>query len=233
MVSRILIVDDDAELCGLLTEYLASEGHEVEAHNTGLGAVERALDGRYSLLVLDVMLPELNGFDILRQIRRTSDLPVILLTARGEDVDRIVGLELGADDYMPKPFNPRELSARIHAVLRRVQPRRTADEGRVSIVGDVVLDRGARTVLKDGQSVPLTTVEFDLLAVLLQVAGSVVSRETIADQVLGRKFDAFDRSIDMHISRLRRKLGDPDDDQRRIKTIRSIGYIYAQPPEHA
>ena len=233
MASRILIVDDDVEMCGLLGEYLASEGHEVEAHSTGRGAVERALDGRFSLVVLDVMLPEMNGFEILRRIRKSSDLPVVLLTARGEDVDRIVGLELGADDYLPKPFNPRELSARINAVLRRVQPRRAPDDARVSVVGEVVLDRGSRSVLKDGHQVSLTTVEFDLLAVLLQSAGNVVSRETIAEQVLGRKFDGFDRSIDMHISRLRRKLGDTDDEHQRIKTIRSVGYVYVRPPERA
>jgi two-component system, OmpR family, response regulator CpxR len=231
--SRILLVDDDVELCALLTEFLSSEGFEIDAHNTGRGAVERVLDPRVALVVLDVMLPEVNGFDILRQVRRTSDIPVILLTARGEDVDRIVGLELGADDYLPKPFNPRELSARISAVLRRVRPRRTAEDARVTTVGDVVLDRGARTVLRQGRVVSLTTVEFDLLSVLLQSAGSVVSRETIAEQVLGRQFDAFDRSIDMHISRLRRKLGDTDDEHQRIKTVRSVGYIYVQPPELA
>jgi len=231
--SRILIVDDDVELCALLTEFLSSEGFEIDAHNTGRGAVERVLDPRVALVVLDVMLPEVNGFDILRHVRRTSDVPVILLTARGEDVDRIVGLELGADDYLPKPFNPRELSARISAVLRRVQPRRTAEDTRVTTVGDVVLDRGARTVLQQGRAVSLTTVEFDLLSVLLQSAGNVVSRETIAEQVLGRQFDAFDRSIDMHISRLRRKLGDTDDEHQRIKTVRSVGYIYAQPAEPA
>jgi two-component system, OmpR family, response regulator CpxR len=230
VASRILIVDDDVELCTLLTEYLSSEGHEIEAHHSGRGAVDRALDGRFSLIVLDVMLPEMNGFDILRQIRRTSDVPVVLLTARGEDVDRIVGLELGADDYLPKPFNPRELSARINAVLRRMQPRRAAEDARTLSVGDVVLDRGARTVVTDGEEISLTTVEFDLLAVLLQSAGNVVSRESIAEQVLGRRFDVFDRSIDMHISRLRRKLGDTDDERQRIKTVRSIGYIYVQRP---
>jgi two-component system, OmpR family, response regulator CpxR len=229
--SRILIVDDDVELCALLAEFLASEGFEIDAHNTGRGAVDRVLDPSIALVVLDVMLPEVNGFDILRQVRRTSDVPVILLTARGEDVDRIVGLELGADDYLAKPFNPRELSARISAVLRRVQPRRTVEDARVTTVGDVVLDRGARTVLRQGRTVSLTTVEFDLLSVLLQSAGAVVSRETIAEQVLGRQFDAFDRSIDMHISRLRRKLGDTDDEYQRIKTVRSVGYIYVQPLE--
>jgi two-component system, OmpR family, response regulator CpxR len=224
--SRILIIDDDVELCGLLSELFAAENLEVETHHTGRGAAERALDGRLSLVVLDVMLPEVNGFDILRHLRRTSDVPVILLTARGEDVDRIVGLELGADDYLPKPFNPRELVARISAVLRRVQPRRVPDDARTTTVGDIVLDRGARTVVKAGRAVALTTVEFDLLSVLLASAGSVVSRETIAEEVLGRSFDPLDRSIDMHVSRLRRKLGDTDDERQQIKTVRSVGYIY-------
>ncbi len=231
MANRILLVDDDVELCALLTEFLTAELYEVEAHHSGDGAVERAVEGGFSLIVLDVMLPGINGFEILRQIRRTSDIPVILLTARGEDVDRIVGLELGADDYLPKPFNPRELSARMHAVLRRLQPRRSGDDERMSTVGDLTLDRGSRTASKDGQPVQLTTVEFDLLSLLLLSAGKVVSRETIAENVLGRKFDGIDRSIDMHISRLRRKLEGPGDGQERIKTVRGTGYIYVQPQE--
>ena len=185
--------------------------------------------GNYSLVVLDVMLPEVNGFDILREIRRTSEVPVILLTARGDDVDRILGLELGADDYLPKPFNPRELLARMHAVLRRLERDRSDRDNRVLEVGDVVLDPGSRTVVRNGQAVPLTTVEFDVLRVLLAAAGQVVSREELSEKVLERKFDPFDRSIDMHISKLRRKLEDQDDGVERIKTVRGTGYIYAQP----
>jgi two-component system response regulator CpxR len=233
MTSRILIVDDDVELCALLTEFLAGQQWEIESHHSGLGAAERALEGAFSLIVLDLMLPGMGGLEILRQIRRSSDLPVILLTARGEDVDRIVGLELGADDYLPKPFNPRELAARIHAVLRRLQPRRRGADERVTTVGGLVLDRGARTVLKSEQPIALTTVEFDLLSLLLLSAGTVVSREEITEQVLGRKLDPFDRSIDMHISRLRRKLEDVDDGHELIKTVRGVGYIYAQPPERS
>jgi two-component system response regulator CpxR len=232
MANRVLIVDDDVELCALLTEFLTGELYEVASHHSGNHAVERALEGGFSLIVLDVMLPGVSGFEILRQIRRRSDLPVILLTARGEDVDRIVGLELGADDYLAKPFNPRELGARIHAVLRRLQPRRTGDDVRVTTIGDLTLDRGARTVIKDGQPVQLTTVEFDLLSLLLLSAGKVVSREAIAESVLGRKFDGVDRSIDMHISRLRRKLEGPGDLER-IKTVRGSGYIYVHPQEGA
>lgn len=233
MGTRILIVDDDVELCGLLTEFLSAESYEIETYNRGDGAPARATEGDYDLVVLDVMLPGMNGFDILREMRRTSEVPVILLTARGEDIDRIVGLELGADDYLPKPFNPRELSARIHAVLRRSAPRRDGDASTVLSVGDLVLDRGARTVLKGGEPVQLTTVEFDLLALLLSSAGKVVSRDEMAQSVLGRELDPSDRSVDMHISKLRRKLDEGADGQERIKTVRSVGYIYAQPSSHA
>jgi two-component system, OmpR family, response regulator CpxR len=229
MATRLLIVDDDVELCELLREFLAAEGYEVEAHHVGGGAAARAVNGRYALIVLDVMLPEVNGFDILRDIRRTSEVPVILLTARGDDVDRIVGLEIGADDYVPKPFNARELLARMHAVLRRLQRSQSPAENRIIEVGDVVLDAGARSVVRDGRPVVLTTVEFDVLRALLASAGQVVSREELSERVLERKFDPFDRAIDMHISKLRRKLDDPDSCTDRIKTIRGIGYIYAQP----
>jgi two-component system response regulator CpxR len=224
---RILIVDDDRELCVLLRELLVAEGYAVESYNRGGGAAARATGGDYALVVLDVMLPEVNGFDILRELRRTSDVPVILLTARGDDVDRIVGLELGADDYLPKPFNPRELLARMHAVLRRLQRARSEADHRVLEVGDVVLDPGSRTVRCGGRPVVLTTVEFDVLRALLASAGQVVSREALSEQVLERKFDPFDRSIDMHISKVRRKLD--DDSGERIKTVRGVGYIYAQP----
>jgi two-component system, OmpR family, response regulator CpxR len=225
MATRILIIDDDIELCGLLRELLVAEGYEVESVHSGGGAAARAAGGTYALVVLDVMLPEVNGFDILRDLRRSSDVPVILLTARGDDVDRIVGLELGADDYLPKPFNPRELLARIHAVRRRFQRQLGDADSRVLEVGDLVLDPGARTVRKDGQAVSLTTVEFDVLRALVASAGQVVTREALSEQVLERKFDPFDRSIDMHISKLRRKLD--DDRAERIKTIRGAGYIYA------
>ena len=225
---RILIIDDDRELCSLLRELLAAEGYEVESYNRGGGAAARAVGGDFSLVVLDVMLPEVNGFDILREIRRTSDVPVILLTARGDDVDRIVGLELGADDYLPKPFNPRELLARMHAVLRRLLRQPGEAESRVLEVGDVVLDPGSRSVRKGGRPVPLTTVEFDVLRALLASAGQMVSREELSEKVLERQFDPFDRSIDMHISKLRRKLED-EDGAERIKTVRGVGYIYAQP----
>jgi two-component system response regulator CpxR len=224
----ILIVDDDRELCGLVSELLRGEGFDIESHHTGAGAVDVAVAGRYDLVILDVMLPEQNGFEILRALRKRSSVPVILLTARGEDVDRIVGLEIGADDYLPKPFNPRELTARIRAVLRRLQPR---DEDKLPrlVVGDVTLDPATRSVQKNGATIDFTTVEFDLLHLLLSTVGRVVSREDISQQVLGRAFDPFDRSIDVHIGKVRRKLGGHTGGDERIKTVRGVGFIYAQP----
>ena len=225
---RILIIDDDRELCELVTELLRGEGFDVDCHHTGTGAVDLADSGSHALVILDVMLPEMNGFEILRELRRRSSVPVILLTARGQDVDRIVGLEIGADDYLPKPFNSRELTARIHAVLRRAHSRDSPTQPLVA-VGDVTLDPATRTVLQNNTAIELTTVEFDLLHTLLSSAGRVVTREEISQQVLGRAFDPFDRSIDVHIGKVRRKLGNYAAGDERIKTIRGVGYIYAQP----
>ena len=227
-MDRILVIDDDVELCGLVTEYLEPEGFQVEAVHDGEHGLERALSGDHLLVVLDVMLPKMNGFDVLRRMRSTSRMPVLLLTARGEDVDRIVGLEIGADDYLPKPFNPRELVARIRAILRRTRAAE-GSPGDILRVGNVELNPATRTVLQDGNNVELTSVEFNLLQVLLQEAGQVVSRERLVDTVLGRKFSPFDRSIDMHVSKVRKKLGDTDGGTDYIKTVRGIGYIYAQP----
>ena len=226
-VDRILVVDDDVELCSLVSEYLRPEGFQVEAVHDGKLGLARALSGDHLLAVLDVMLPGMNGFDVLRKIRDSSRIPVLLLTARGEDVDRIVGLEIGADDYLPKPFNPREMVARIRAILRRT----TSAKGEAPVpdvlrVGDVELDPATRTVLHRGKPVELTSVEFSLLQVLLREAGRVVTREALVDEVLGRKFSPFDRSIDMHVSKVRKKLGDSDSEDH-IKTIRGAGYIFA------
>ena len=227
-MDSILIVDDDVELCSLVGEYLQAEGFQVEAVHDGEVGLDRAITGQHLLVVLDVMLPKMNGFDVLRRIRNTSRIPVLLLTARGEDVDRIVGLEIGADDYLPKPFNPRELVARIRAVLRRTK---TAEGslGDTLRVGGIELNPATRTVLQDGRRVDLTSVEFNLLQVLLQEAGQVVSRERLVDSVLGRKFSPFDRSIDMHVSKVRKKLGDADNGADYIKTVRGVGYIFARP----
>lgn len=223
-VDRILVIDDDVELCSLVSEYLRPEGFQVECVHEGKAGLTRALAGDHLLAVLDVMLPGMNGFDVLRKIRDSSRLPVLLLTARGEDVDRIVGLEIGADDYLPKPFNPRELVARIRAILRRTQGQGDAVVPDVIKVGDVELDPATRTVLHRGKPVELTSVEFSLLHVLLREAGRVVTRDALVDEVLERKFSPFDRSIDMHVSKVRKKLGDDED---HIKTIRGAGYIFA------
>jgi two-component system, OmpR family, response regulator CpxR len=235
-MDRILVIDDDVELCALVAEYLEPEGFQIEAAYDGNRGLERALSGDHRLVVLDVMLPGMNGFDVLRKIRNTSKIPVLLLTARGEDVDRIVGLEIGADDYLPKPFNPRELVARIRAVLRRTQAGEKAAGAQIPDVlqvGDIELDPATRTVRHHGHPVELTSVEFNLLHVLLREAGRVVTRERLVDEVLSRKFSPFDRSIDMHVSKVRKKLGDTDNGSDHIKTVRGVGYIFAHPREHA
>ena len=196
--------------------------------------MDLALSGNHLLVVLDVMLPGLNGFEVLRRIRNKSRIPVLLLTARGEDVDRIVGLEIGADDYLPKPFNPRELVARIRAILRRTRTAEKPGAGQppeILLVGDIELDPATRTVRQNGNPVELTSVEFNLLEVLLREAGRVVSRERLVDTVLSRKFSPFDRSIDMHVSKIRRKLGDSDTGTDHIKTVRGVGYIFARPQD--
>jgi DNA-binding response OmpR family regulator len=235
-MDRILVIDDDAELCGLVGEYLEPEGFQIEAVHDGTRGLERALDGEHLLIVLDVMLPGLNGFDLLRRLRVASKTPVLLLTARGEDVDRIVGLEIGADDYLPKPFNPRELVARIRAILRRTQGGGKSEADaipEVIRVGDIELDPATRIVLRNGTPVDLTSVEFNLLHALLRDAGRVVTREHLVDTVLSRKFSPFDRSIDMHVSKVRKKLGDSETGPDHIKTVRGVGYIFAHPREPA
>jgi two-component system response regulator CpxR len=233
-MERILVIDDDVELCTLVQEYLQAEGFVVECVHDGEAGLQRATGGSYLLTVLDVMLPGINGFEVLRRIRATSKLPVLLLTARGEDVDRIVGLEIGADDYLPKPFNPRELVARIRAILRRTRsdgkPAPPAPE--IVRVGEVELDPATRSVTRDGKPVDLTSVEFNLLEVLLREAGRVVPRERLVNAVLSRKFSPFDRSIDMHVSKVRKKLGDTENDEH-IKTVRGVGYIFALTREKA
>jgi two-component system, OmpR family, response regulator CpxR len=231
-VTRILVIDDDIELCELLTDYLQPEGFEVEMVNDSLRGIDRALSGRHSLVVLDVMLPEVSGFEVLRRIRASSAIPVLMLTARGDEVDRIVGLEMGADDYLPKPFNPRELVARLRAVCRRTEGgsrgRGDFPEDEMLAVGDLVLETQTRIVRKEGEYLVVTAAEFSLLQELLLKVGQVVSREDLAEKVLGRKLSMFDRSIDVHVSSLRKKLGTQINGMERIKTIRSVGYMYAR-----
>ena len=232
-VTRVLLVDDDAELAELVGEYLAREGFSLEAEVDGTRAIDRAVAGDHQLVVLDVMLPGVNGFDVLRSIRASSHIPVLMLTARGDEVDRIVGLELGADDYLSKPFNPRELVARIRAVLRRTQPEtRVAGERADRLtVDDVVVDLGRRLVRRGGAAVELTAVEFALLELLMRAAGSVVRREDLARGALGRSLLPFDRSIDVHVSRVRKKLGPRPDGGERITTLRAVGYLYTRAGE--
>jgi len=222
---RLLLIDDDTELCSLLTELLNSEGFAVESAHEGRHGLERALHGGFNLVILDVMLPGLDGFEILRRLRKDSRVPVLMLTARADDVDRIIGLELGADDYLPKPFNPRELLARVRAILRRYEPR-TSTAARVEVNG-VVLDPATRQVTVDGQAVDLTTFEFDILDILMRAAGRVLSRDDLMENLYNRKATAFDRSIDMHISHIRRKL---ETKRPFIKTIRSVGYQFLRSP---
>jgi two-component system, OmpR family, response regulator CpxR len=223
---RILVVDDDVELASLLREFLERESFVVEFAHNGNTGLEMALKGGFDLVVLDVMLPGIDGFEILRRLRPHSAVPVLMLTARGEDVDRIVGLELGADDYLPKPFNPRELVARIRAILRRMEPKPNA--GRLEING-VVIDPGSREAHCDGRRVELTTLEFDILEQLMRAAGRVLSRDALMEALYSRKATPFDRSMDMHISHLRRKLEACG--RTLIKTVRGVGYQFCRTSE--
>ncbi|QQS33697.1 MAG: response regulator [Acidobacteriota bacterium] len=226
-MDKVLIIDDDEELCELVSEYLGVEGFEIDSVNDGAAGLERALSGDYDMAILDVMLPKMNGFDVLRNLREQSKLPVIMLTARGDDMERIVGLEIGADDYLPKPFNPRELAARLRAVLRRTTVTENGDAASEKLdVDGIELSPASRTAILNGEELNLTSVEFELLHELLKEAGKVVRKETLSENVLERKLSPYDRSLDMHISNLRKKLGNREDDSERIKTIRSVGYIY-------
>jgi DNA-binding response OmpR family regulator len=224
-MERLLLVDDDVELCEILTEYFSTEGFEVESAHDGVRGLERARSGEHALVILDLLLPEMRGLDVLRQLRSDSNVPVLILTARGADVDRIVGLELGADDYLPKPFNSRELAARVRAILRRTRP--SSDAQRVE-VGDVMVDLSARQAWRDGQSLNLTMAEFVLLKAFLRHAGQVLSRDRLAEQVLGRRLASFDRSIDVHVSNLRKKLGDAVGAREHIRAVRGEGYVFVR-----
>jgi two-component system, OmpR family, response regulator CpxR len=227
---EILVIDDDAELCELLAELLGQEGYAVESVGDGRAGLTRAQSQAFAVVVLDIMLPSLSGFEVLTRLRQggveqNAEVPVIMLTAKGEDVDRIVGLEMGADDYLPKPFNPRELVARVRAIHRRVSGRRKPEPATPSLaVDDIELLPSARVARVQGKELDLTTAEYDLLDVLVQRAGTVVPRDELARLVLGRRLSAYDRAIDMHISNLRKKLGEGPHGER-IKTVRNAGYI--------
>lgn len=223
-MDRVLLVDDDVQLCKLLVERLATEGFTMETVHDGSRGLERALSMEHSLVVLDLMLPGMAGLDVLRRLRKTSPVPVLILTARGEDSDRILGLEMGADDYVSKPFNPRELIARIRAILRRTC-RAEASPGPL-IVGDIRMEQAVREVWLEGAPLDLTSAEFSLLEVFMREPCRVLSREQLTESVLGRKLGPFDRVIDVHVSNLRKKLGVPQDGQR-IKAVRGSGYLFA------
>ena len=237
--TRILLVDDDPKLCRLVADYLKPFGFETTSVHDGLSGLEQALAGAHDAVILDCMLPGIDGFEVLRRLRRTSSVPVLMLTALGDESDRIVGLELGADDYLPKTFSTRELLARLRAVTRRAKvgqgeqtrtgppPQGLTEEIAVS---DLTIDVGARAATQAGATLSLTPLEFDLLASLARAAGRVLSRDQLLDEISGRDYEVFDRSIDVHVSALRRKLGDDPKNPRYIRTVRSAGYLLMRTP---
>ncbi len=224
---QLLLIDDDAELSQLVIDYLTLDGFQVDHASDGTSGLAKAQTGAYQLLLLDVMLPGLDGLSLLRQLRQTSFCPVLMLTARGDDIDRIIGLELGADDYLAKPFNPRELSARVRAILRRVELAQQPQNQQQALldINGVQLNRHNRQVNCDGHPVVLTATEFQLLDYLMSHVGIVVTKEELSKNVLGRTLQQYDRSLDMHVSNIRKKLGqfDPKD---KIQTLRGSGYLY-------
>jgi two-component system response regulator CpxR len=230
--TQLLLVDDDVKLCGLVRQYLEPLGYKVSVAHTGPGGLQMALAGEFDAVILDVMLPQLDGFEVLKQIRARSSVPVLMLTGLGDEADRIVGLEIGADDYIPKTFSTRELLARLRAVIRR--SRLTAAQQTETIepavmVGELQVDPETRIAAIAGQALALTAVEFDLLLSLAKACGRVKTRERLLLEVAERDFEAFDRSIDVHISSIRRKLGDDPKTPRFIQTIRGVGYLMLKP----
>jgi two-component system, OmpR family, phosphate regulon response regulator OmpR len=226
MIERILLVEDDPRLADMLHEYLGQAGFGVTVASLGATALEKLSDATYDAVVLDLMLPDMDGLNVCRELRAKYDTPVLMLTARGDAVDRIVGLELGADDYLPKPFEPRELVARLRAIMRR-RVRGAADEKSLRF-GRLELDTAARAVRLDGKPCELTGYQFDLLVALAKNAGRVLSREILMDLVKGEEFESFDRSIDVHVSRIRAVIEDNPKKPRRIITVRAAGYVFAK-----
>ncbi|WP_064102989.1 two-component system response regulator CpxR [Legionella micdadei] len=220
----MLIVDDDTELTDLLVQYLEPEGFEVVCVHDGENAVKKALNQPFDAIILDVMLPKLNGFEVLKAIREHLETPVLMLTARGDDIDRIVGLEIGADDYLPKPCNPRELVARLRAILRRTQ-KIPAQRPIIEHQG-ILVDCSKRIATQHGEVLELTNAEFNILEMLIKSPGQAFSKEELTEYALGRKYTAYDRSIDVHISNLRNKLGDNEEGEPIIKTVRGFGYMF-------
>lgn len=227
MVERILLVEDDPRLAEMLTEYLGEAGYRITVAALGATALQYFSGGEYDAVVLDLMLPDMDGLDVCRQVRAKSDTPVLMLTARGDAVDRIVGLELGADDYLPKPFEPRELLARLRAILRR-RSRGDVSAPAALRFGRLEIDTAARAVRLDGMHCDLTGYQFDLLAALASKAGRVLSRDVLMDLVKGGQLEAFDRSIDVHMSRIRAAIEDDPKKPRRVITVRGAGYVFAK-----
>jgi len=230
--TRVLVIDDDKKLCRLIADYLSPMGYEVAAAHTGPEGAERAAGEPWQAVILDVMLPGMDGFEVLQRIRRQSDVPVLMLTARGDEADRIVGLEIGADDYLPKTFSTRELLARLRAVTRRAtraSAHPDAEAPRELVVGRLRVNTGSHVAVLGDQPLELTPVEFALLASLARARGRVKSREQLLEEVRDRNFDVFDRSIDVHISALRKKLGDDPKEPRFIRTVRAAGYLLINP----
>jgi len=227
---KILMIDDDKKLCRLVADYLEPMGYEVASAHDGVSGLEMALKDDFHAVILDVMMPQMDGFEVLKRLRRESDIPVLMLTARGEETDRIVGLEMGADDYLPKTFSSRELLARLRAVTRRykVSERKaeTAVKDQELVFGELHIDINARTVRLNEKALNLTPIEYDLLASLAGAAGRVLTRDQLLDAVAGRSYEVFDRSIDVHISSLRRKLGEDPRNPRFIRTVRAVGYLF-------
>ena len=230
MPERVLLIEDDERLAAMLSEYLASMGYEARSAPDAASGLKALARGRFDALVLDVMLPDRDGFEVCRQVRARSEIPILMLTARGGETDRIVGLELGADDYLPKPFNPRELLARLRAILRRRRPAAAGVSPRIRI-GRLEIDRDTRSVSVGGKACTLTGNQFDLLRVLAENAGRVMSREALMDAVRGESLEAFDRSIDVHISRIRAAIEDEPRKPGRIITVRGAGYMLARDPD--
>ena len=223
------MIDDDTGLCELLSEYLTAQGFQIECAHDGEQGLKQALEQEYALILLDVMLPKLDGFEVLKQLRQTKLTPVIMLTAKGEDFDRIFGLELGADDYIPKPFNHRELLARVKAITRRIEHITSLanTSSNKLTVNNIVINLAAREAYVDEHPLSLTGTEYEVLALLVKHAGEVVSKEQISEEVLGRRLASFDRSIDMHVSNIRKKIAEHNSAER-IKTMRGTGYVFIQ-----
>lgn len=224
---KILLVDDDQELCELLARYLEKESVAVDMVHTGRDGLDQIDRNDYDAVVLDIMLPGMSGLDVLSELRKTSQLPVIMLTAKGDEMDRILGLEIGADDYLPKPCNPRELVARLRAVLRRSQSVQEPENPQEIInIDELVIDHTQHHVLKDGEMIELTVTEYNILNVLVKHRGKVVEKNQLAEEAMSRSLTLFDRSLDMHLSNLRKKVGPHLNGAARIKTIRGVGYMY-------